>query len=138
MTGFHRLQEVLDLVRETGDRVVIFDTNGEPFMLMNLASDRSLLKEEVKVANLSEEEILEKVNRLIAAWKVSQPDLADYDLAQFRVDSIRQKDGELGIGNKGNQAQESRDSLLSRVIEEQPHLVQQVEQEDRYYPEPEI
>jgi|GEM_PF-6927717 len=85
-----KLQEILDLVKETGDRLIVMDQEGDPFILMNLANYRSLLREESKVTHLTEEELLEKINHLVAAWKSGQPDLTDYDLAQFRVKSIRQ------------------------------------------------
>jgi hypothetical protein len=67
------------------------DPEGDPYIVMNLANYRSLLREESKVVHLTEEELLEKINHLVASWKSGQPDLADYDLAQFRVNSIRQQ-----------------------------------------------
>jgi PHD/YefM family antitoxin component YafN of YafNO toxin-antitoxin module len=86
-----KLQEILNLVKETGDKLIVMDPEGDPYIVMNLANYRSLLREESKVAHLTEEELLEKINHLVAAWKSGQPDLVDYDLAQFRVSSIRRQ-----------------------------------------------
>lgn len=86
-----KLQEILNLVKETGDKLIVMDPEGDPYIVMNLANYRSLLREESKVMHLTEEELLEKINHLVAFWKSGQPDLADYDLAQFRVNTIRQQ-----------------------------------------------
>lgn len=132
-----KLQEILDLARETGDRLIVVDQVGEPYVIMNLASYKQLLREESHVAKLTEEELLEKINRLVTSWKSNQPDLADYDLAQFRVDTIRQPKSaqpstpvyETIVEPPVNERAARHEELLAQVIDNQ-------EEEDVYYPEP--
>ncbi len=107
-----KLQEILNLVKETGDKLIVMDPEGDPYIVMNLANYRSLLREESKVTHLTEEELLEKINHLVASWKSGQPDLADYDLAQFRVNTIRQSvfDPEAQTRWEADSANEPRES----------------------------
>lgn len=140
------IEEILSLAKETGDRLIVIDQNQEPFVVMNLASYRSILREETHVVHLSERELLEKINRLVSAWKIAQPNLADYDLAQFRVDSLRTEPVA-----KANAAAETepvvtpykedrasqQEELLSRVIDTGLKELPE-EPEDIYYPEPEV
>ncbi len=125
-------------MRQTGDRVIILDKENDPFVIMDLNNYRSLLREEVKVANISEEELLDKINRQISAWKSSQPDLSDYDLAQFRVDSLRKEPVTIGQPEPTVDSLDDNipghDELLSRVIDNGDS----VGDDDVYYPEPEI
>lgn len=138
----HKLQEILDLARETGDRLIIMDQVGEPFVIMNLAKYRELLREESHIAKLSEQELLEKINRLVSSWKANRPDLADYDLAQFRVDSIRQQ----AVNAQPITASPTYETIVEtpspideRAARQEELLAQVVaspDEEDVYYPEP--
>ena len=134
----HKLQEILDLARETGDRLIVVDQVGEPYVVMNLASYRQLLREESKVAKLTEEELLEKINRLVSSWKSSQPDLADYDLAQFRVDTIRQpKNGSNAVPPVYEPvAEPATDERAMRQEQLLSSVIDTPDEEDVYYPEP--
>ncbi len=138
-----KFEEILNLARETGDRLIVMDGDNEPFVVMNLANYRSILHEETKVSHLTEAELLEKVNRLIAAWKVGQPDLADYDLAQFRVDSLRSgprsfaSEKEPTVTPIEDLKTNRQEELLARVIDQQQQGISSAD-EDIYYPEPEV
>ncbi|MFH0874247.1 MAG: hypothetical protein V1846_05420 [Candidatus Komeilibacteria bacterium] len=136
----HKLQEILDLARETGDRLIVVDQVGEPYVVMNLASYRQLLREESHVAKLTEGELLEKINRLVASWKANQPDLADYDLAQFRVDTIRQPKSVFPINTMATTYESVTEQPLTPRAARQEELLSQVidtpDDEDVYYPEP--
>ena len=133
MANMEKLQEVLNLVRQTGDKIIILDSESEPYVVMDLNNYRSLLREEANVTNISEEELLDKINRLISAWKATQPDLGDYDLSQFRVDSIRAKDNQPESNSQAEATLEpinsEQEALLSKVAESE---------DERYYPEPDI
>ncbi len=139
----HKLQEILDLARETGDRLIVMDQVGEPYVIMNLANYRELLREESHIAKLSEQELLDKINRLVSSWKANRPDLADYDLAQFRVDSIRQQQTVNAQPISASPTYETIVETPSPVDERaarQEELLAQVvaspDEEDVYYPEP--
>jgi len=65
-----QLNQVIRLVRRTGDRVVIMDNESEEVMvLLNMNSYEKLLSGTQMVEKLTEEELLEKINRDIAVWR---------------------------------------------------------------------
>ncbi len=84
-----QIEEVLKLIAETGDRCIVVSEGHEPFVLMDLGQYRTLLKSAAgkeKLANLTETELLEKINQDIADWRESRTeDLAEYELSQFQV-----------------------------------------------------
>lgn len=90
MTFADQVEEVLKLVAETGDRCIIVSEGHAPFVVMDLTQYRTLLKAAAgkeKVANLTEAELLEKINQDIAEWRESRSeDMAEYELSQFSVD----------------------------------------------------
>ena len=83
---------VLDLAAKTGDKVIVVSDNHEPYVVMTVKEYEALLHNSSTVGSLTEEQLLDKINRDIAVWKASQEDLGDYNLEQFRVDSIRKDD----------------------------------------------
>jgi PHD/YefM family antitoxin component YafN of YafNO toxin-antitoxin module len=84
-----QLEEVLRLVKETGDRCVVISETHDPFVVMNLDQYRRLLKaaaDRERLTTLSQDELLEKINQDIAEWREARrDDLGEYDLSQFRV-----------------------------------------------------
>jgi aminoglycoside phosphotransferase family enzyme len=68
------IQKVISLIRKTGDRMIIFDQEGFSYVLMNVDDYEDLLLARSGVAGLTEEELLDKINREIAVWKSNQED----------------------------------------------------------------
>lgn len=144
MASMEKLQEVLKLVRQTGDKVIVLDNENEPYVVMDLEGYKSLLREEANMANISEEELLDKINRLISAWKASQPDLSDYDLSQFRVDSLRPEKKEEKVVESEPVLEETprpteEPEYDYRKATQEELLAQVMEDGDQeYLPEPEV
>jgi len=66
----NRLQKILNLVRKTRDKVVILDTYEDAdFLLMPLAEYEKMIDNKSGVTNLTEGELLDKINRDINLWK---------------------------------------------------------------------
>ena len=90
MTLAHQLEEVMKLVAETGDRCIVLRENHDPMVVMDVVSYRRLLTAAAgkeKLATMTEEELLSKINQDIAEWReLRQDESAEYDLTQFRVD----------------------------------------------------
>ena len=136
MANWEKLQEVLKLARQTGDKVIVLDQENESFVIMDLPNYRGLLRVETMVKGLSEEELLDKINRQIAEWKASQPDLSEYDLAQFRVDSLRKpQQNEPEFMPMAESRNGRNDELLQKVIDNVSP--EELAEQDTYYPEPE-
>jgi len=90
MSSFKKLEEVLKLITETGDRCIIFGDDSGPFVVMDIDNYKTLLKTAAKkeaIGTLSETELLDKINQDIAEWRAARTEeLSEYDLAQFRID----------------------------------------------------
>lgn len=88
MANFKNLEKVLELTAKTGDKVIVISETHEPFVILALKEYQALMTHNTNLQELTEQELLEKINRDIAVWKASQEDLSvDYNLDQFKVES---------------------------------------------------
>jgi len=69
-----QLQKVINLAKKTGDRLIVFDTTGSDniYVVMSLDEYEKLVIGKSEVRNLTEDELLDKINRDIAIWKSEQ------------------------------------------------------------------
>lgn len=70
----NQLQKALDLASRTGDKIIVVDEfNDRSLMVMSLADYEKLLFDEKannkRIQSLTEEQLLDKINRDIIAWK---------------------------------------------------------------------
>ncbi len=66
-------KQVLSLVKKTGDRCIVLDERSEgAYVVMGLDSYEKLVSQESPVSNLTEAELLDKINRDIALWQSTQ------------------------------------------------------------------
>lgn len=70
----NKLQKAINLSKKTGDRLIIFDSlrSENPFVLMSLDDYEKIIVERSEVRGLTEDELLDKINRDIAIWKSEQ------------------------------------------------------------------
>ncbi len=70
----NQLKKAIELVKKTGDRIIIFDTarSDYPYVLMSLNEYEKLVIGKSEVRGLTEDELLDKINRDIAIWKSEQ------------------------------------------------------------------
>ena len=126
MANFKNLEKVLELTAKTGDKVIVISENHEPFVILALKEYQALMTHNTNLQELTEQELLEKINRDIAVWKASQEDLsADYSLDQFKVEAKDQSASAAPV----NQA------IFSKPTDtplEAPEFVE----EEKYYIEP--
>lgn len=71
-----QLQKAMNIVNQTGDRLIIVDNNSDnSYVVMNLDEyERLITKEKQGVSGLTEEKLLDKINRDIALWKNQHDD----------------------------------------------------------------
>jgi len=62
-------QRILDLIRKTGDRFILEDDQGNGFVVLNVNDYENLVLKTSTVKDLSEEELLNKINKDIAIWQ---------------------------------------------------------------------
>lgn len=88
----NQLKQLLNLIRRTGDRCVVADSESEEiFTLMTLSDYEKLLNNESgrDIAKLSEDEMMDKINRDIAYWRSIQPS-GEY-LPEFEIKKEQKK-----------------------------------------------
>ncbi len=76
----NQLQKAIDLAKKTGDRLIVFDKaeSGDPFVVMSMDEYEKLVIGHSEVRGLTENELLDKINRDIAVWK-SDNEFSDFD-----------------------------------------------------------
>ena len=72
----NQLQKAIDLVKKTGDRLVVYDIHraGNAYVVMSLDEYEKLALGRNEIRDLTENELLDKINRDIAVWKNEQYD----------------------------------------------------------------
>lgn len=71
--SFGALKRVFDLINKTGDRCIILSPDSdEAYAVMSLAEYERLALGRSQVSGLTEDELLDKINRDIAIWKSQQ------------------------------------------------------------------
>ncbi len=66
-----QFKRIIKLIRKTGDKLVVFDHN-EPenaYAIMNLDEYEKISESSSDLAGLTEDEMIDKINRDIALWK---------------------------------------------------------------------
>jgi hypothetical protein len=73
-----QLQKAINLAKKTGDRLIVFDSSKQDsvFVVMSLKDYENLVLGKSEVRGLTEDELLDKINRDIAIWK-SERDLEE-------------------------------------------------------------
>jgi len=70
----NQLDRILNFVKRTADKAILFKNDGE-YVVMRLSDYENLLDEHNNVGEMSEGELLNKINREIAIWHQSQAEL---------------------------------------------------------------
>lgn len=67
----NQLQKAINLAKKTGDRLIIFDNlaSDNGYVVMSLDEYEKILSPRQEIISLTEEELLDKINRDIAIWK---------------------------------------------------------------------
>ena len=69
-----QLQKAINLVKKTGDKLIVFDSSkpDNVFVVLTLTDYENLVLGTNEVRGLTEDELLDKINRDIAIWKSEQ------------------------------------------------------------------
>lgn len=136
-----QFQKAIDLIKKTGDKLIIFDSakpdNG--YVIMGVKDYENLVLGKSEVRGLTENELLDKINRDIAVWK-SEREFKE-NLAQYRqadkfdffndgkVENNEDKFGEENQKNKGNlwSIPKNIKEAADEVIEEDRQYLEDVE-----------
>lgn len=68
-------EKIIDLAKRTGDKVIVVPEFSEPFVIMPVEQYEELATKKVNYESMTEEEILNRVNREISLWKQAQREI---------------------------------------------------------------
>jgi len=124
----NQLQKAINLAKKTGDRVIVVDSAKpeEVFVVMSLDEYEKLVIGKSEVRNLTEDELLDKINRDIAIWKsenetvdIQQDKYSDEDKVDFDDDMYYYDEPNLGglVENRENfkEAKDENERNLWRI-----------------------
>jgi PHD/YefM family antitoxin component YafN of YafNO toxin-antitoxin module len=87
------LNRLISLARRTGDRLIIHQPEeGEDIVIMNVDEYEALMEEEYELRDLSERQLLDKINRDIAIWRAN--DRLDYEDTEENLELEDEEDSE--------------------------------------------
>ena len=133
----NQLQKAINLAKKTGDRLIVFDAvqSDNAYVVLSLDEYEKLVIGRSEVRNLTEDELLDKINRDIAIWKSEQ----DFDSTSIndnlpisRIEMERDRDIDLEEdkterNSKGYWAiPEDIKSGAEEIIEEDRHYLEKV------------
>ena len=69
-----QLQKAISLTKKTGDKLIIHDTSkpDDTYVIMSLDQYENMVEERSEVRGLTEDELIDKINRDVAIWKSDQ------------------------------------------------------------------
>jgi len=101
-----QLKQAIDLSRKTGDRLIVYDMSQDDsaFVVMNLDEYEKLALGKHEIHDLTEDELLDKINRDIATWKSEQID-----------DKINSKNAVIDVSGEDGRRFNSIEDFTGRV-----------------------
>ncbi len=121
-----QLQKAINLAKKTGDRLIVFDSSkpDNVFVVMSLKDYENLILGKSEVRGLTEDGLLDKINRDIAIWKSEQNlnnEDTDVGLDYFQMLSDKQEVEEKRTrkGSKSWSIPRTRKMNAEEIIEEE-------------------
>jgi len=127
------MEKIIELVKKTGDTFVVVDQNGQPnYVVLNFDSYERLVDKKPELADLTEQELLEKINRDVASWKDSQIDnrTGDWQSIHSVLQDTKFK------AETQSKGQENQPDLSINNQENTVNQAENIDNKDQYYFEP--
>jgi len=101
-----QLQKAINLAKKTGDKLIVFDS-AKPenvFVVLSLKDYENLVLGKSEVRGLTEDELLDKINRDIAIWKSDQREEENIDTIPnyFRELPVKEESSEKAMKRAGS------------------------------------
>jgi len=133
----NQFEKAINLVKKTGDRLIVFDSAklDNVYVVMSLKDYENIVLGKSEVRGLTEDELLDKINRDIAIWKSDQEFIED--LNQFRqadkftLDSLKDFDYDTSKGY--SEEKEKKSGNIWSIPKEIKEGAEEVIEEDRQY-----
>ena len=86
------LGKIISLIKKTGDNCIVLDYEGNPaYVVVTFDDYQGMILGRSEVAGLTENELLDKINRDIAAWRATQEaeNLDNWQAIESAVEGIK-------------------------------------------------
>lgn len=122
------LEKIINLIRKTGDKAIILDSSGDPsYVIMTVTDYERLTLGKTGVLGLTEQELLDKINRDVNIWKEGQnSEEINIDAYDFSKEIASFEDL-----NPDFYSEEKSSNFTEEISENSSN-----KEEDRYYFEP--
>jgi hypothetical protein len=126
-----QLQKAINLVKKTGDKLIVFDSAkpDNTFVILALKDYENLVLGKSEVRGLTEDELLDKINRDIAIWKSEQTLEKDMDNVLGHISELP----------KNEEPQEAREKMIRKfnkswsIPSTRKKNAEEIIEEDRQY-----
>ena len=131
----NKLQKAINLAKKTGDRLIVFEhiNSDNPFVVMTMEEYEKVALNNNEVKGLTEDELLDKINRDIAVWKNEksyQED--DEEQESFNTSEIKSEPSRIELDEikKGNPwgIPVDRKKGAEEIIEEDHQYLEEINQ----------
>jgi len=87
---WENLGKIIKLIEKTGDKCIIITEDKPPVVLMNLSDYEKLNFQKNDISGLSQEELLDKINREIAIWRAVNQDKENFIDSELDVNGKKE------------------------------------------------
>ena len=128
----NHLQKAINIAKISGDKVIVFDSpeseNG--YVVMNLDEYEKIVKKNSGKGRLTEQELIDNINRDIAAWKSEQ----DLSIEKNPINPGFFEEEEYHEDRKiGEKQGETKKKNMWKIPEERKEAAEEIIEEDRQY-----
>lgn len=126
-----QFSKAINLAKKTGDRLIVFDSAkpDNAFVILALNDYENLILGKSEVRGLTEDELLDKINRDIAIWKSEQ----DFDINSGNFENTKTGESKpeaiskiIKKAKRGWSIPSTRKSLAEEIIEEDRQYLEEV------------
>jgi hypothetical protein len=142
-----QINRVIKLVRRTGDKAVIMDNESDSvMMLMDLDVYEKMLENSGRVETLTEEELMDRINRDVAVWrayndkerseKMVDEEIVEKKLVEKQMPIMEEKRPIIAKNNNFSPAQDADLRNTPILPEDSAGDIVAEEEEEKFYLEP--
>ena len=125
-----QLQKAINLAKKTGDKLIVFDSSKPDniFVVLSIKDYENLVLGKSEVRGLTEDELLDKINRDIAIWKSDQGEAENIDVIPdfFKELPVKEENKEMKRAGKSWSIPSRRKMNAEEIIEEDRQYLEEL------------
>lgn len=82
---WEKLSKIIKLIEKTGDKCIILSEQSEPIVLLGLNDYEKLNFQRTELSQMTQEELLDKINREIAIWRAINQDNEEHNIPDVDI-----------------------------------------------------